>query len=324
MNLIVGGSGFLGTYLTEALIGDKMGLRVYDLNKPSDLNEKIEFIDGDVRNLKKLEEVTKGIEVIYHLVALLPQMRAKKKVMYDINVGGTENVLKAAIKNKVRRIVFLSSSEVYGRLTEIPCPETHPLNPIGEYGRNKVECEKLCDDYIKKNNIEIVILRPTTLLGPKATEPLTLSLMERLSKKQSGFILGNGKNKFQMVHVKDVADACILAAKQDNINGEKFNLGADSASSLIDTIFQAMRYAGYSEKQMKVRKIPPRVARFFLGILNVFGKSPLEPDHYKLAHTDFMLSNLKAKKLLNWQPKFDNFEVIKETYNWFIKKGEVK
>jgi nucleoside-diphosphate-sugar epimerase len=288
--------------------------RVYDLKRASDLPLEVDFVEGDIRDFEKIKIAVKDCEVVYHLVGLLPHLRAGRETMQAVNVGGTENVLRAASEAGVKRVVFLSSSEVYGRPRIVPMPENHPLDPIGEYGRNKVAAEGICRNYHEKTGIEVVILRPTTLVGPGIKEPAFLKSM-KLAKRAPFFCIGKGDNRFQMVYVDDVAKACVIASGKDGISGEEFNLGSENVLPLRE---QFIQLAKYLKRKPRIFSIPPGLFKAIMRILNRFGLSPMEPDHFELADSDFIMDINKAKDKLGWTPTKNNMEMIIETYKWYL------
>src|SRR3990172_1871631 len=156
--LITGASGYWGERLAKRLIESGERVRGVDIARAKTLHNDVEFIQGDVRDADKLRDAAKGCEVVYHLVGIMPQARAPKDAMIAINVGGTKNAIDAAVSAGAKRFVFASSSEVYGEPIDVPMKETHARAPIGEYGRNKVEAEDLCMNYLADKKIELAIL----------------------------------------------------------------------------------------------------------------------------------------------------------------------
>jgi len=313
--LLTGGSGFLGPVLAQKLVARGERVRVYDLQRSPRLPAEAEWVAGDIRDAEKVAAAMAGCEIVCHLPALMPQAHASRAVMQAVNVGGTENVLKAAKAAGVKRVVYLSSSEVYGRPQIVPMPEDHPLAPVGEYGRNKVAGEELCRDYRGRTGIEAVILRPTTLVGPWMTEPTFLRSL-KLARSAPFFCLGRGDNRFQMVYVGDVAEAGVIAARKPGIDGEAFNLGSEGTLPFKAQLEELAKYLG---REPRVHAVPVGLFKAALRLLNLVGRSPLEPDHFLLADSDFVLAITKAKETLGWTPTKTNLEMIVETYEWYAK-----
>lgn len=311
--LITGGSGYLGVALARKLMQQGIQVRIYDLNRSDRLPEEVEFVQGDIRDFEALRSAMTGCEVVHHLVGIMPQARAPQRTMQEINVGGTENVLRAASEQTVRRVIFISSSEVYGIPQRMPIPENAPLAPIGEYGRNKVAAEQLCHRYRSETTVEAVILRPPTIVGAEMTEPTFLRNME-MARRGRFFCVGSGAHRFQMLHVADAAEACVLASHKEGIDGEAFNIGAEGTLPFKRQLEEIARYLG---RRPKVRSIPYGLFRVAIGMLQPLGLSPLEPDHLHLLYSDFVMDVTKAREKLDWTPAKTDLETLIETYEWY-------
>ena len=311
--LLTGGSGYLGVALARKLMQQGVPVRVYDLQRSDRLPETAEFVQGDIRDFNGVKEAMAGCDAVHHLVGIMPQARASRETMQAVNVGGMELVLRAASECGVKRVVFVSSSEVYGRPRSIPVREDDALDPIGEYGHNKVAAEQLCHDYRNKSGVEAVILRPPTIVGPEMDEPTFLRSME-MARRGRFVCVGRGDHRFQMAFVDDVADACVLAAQREGIDGEVFNIGAEGTLPFRK---QLEEVAGYLGKKPKVRSIPAGLFKGIMRILYPLGLSPLEPDHLHLLDSDFVMDVSKAKQKLGWTPTRTDLEMLIETYEWY-------
>lgn len=313
-HLITGGSGYLGVAIARQLRRRAIPVRIHDLVRSPRLPGDTEFVRGDIRDYDRVRAVMEGCVAVHHLVGIMPQARAPEETMQAVNVGGTENVLRAAAERGVKRVVFVSSSEVYGRPKRIPIREEHPLEPIGEYGRNKVEAERLCDEYRKRARIETVILRPPTIVGPEMAEPTFLRNLE-MARKGRFFCVGSGNHRFQMAFVNDVAEACILAAEKSGIDGEIFNIGAEGTLPFKKQLEEISRYLG---KETRVRSVPCGLFKILMKILHPLGLSPLEPDHIHLLYSDFVMDVGRAKEKLGWVPTRTDLQMLTETYEWYV------
>jgi nucleoside-diphosphate-sugar epimerase len=313
VHLITGGSGYLGVAVARKLIERGDEVRVYDLAPSDRLPESVEFLEGDVRDVEGLGSAVNGCDVIHHLVGIMPQFRAPKETMRAVNVGGMENVLRAASAANVKRVVFVSSSEVYGRPRFIPIRETDPLEPIGEYGRNKVAAEDVCRKYSGATSLEVVILRPPTIAGPEMNEPTFLRNME-MARRGHFFCVGRGDHRFQMIHVDDAAEACVRASRKDGIDGEAFNIGAEGTLPFRRQLEEIAQHLG---KTPRVRSIPTALFKLVTKILRPIGLSPLEPDHLHLLYADFVMDVSKAKEKLGWVPVKTDLQTLIDTYDWY-------
>jgi len=310
--LIVGGSGFLGVALAQRLLQKGATVAVYDLARSPELPPAAEFIAGDIRDRDKLRSAAAGRDTVFNLVGIMPQARASDEVMRAVNVTGAENALIAAAEAGARRLVFVSSSEIYGAPRTSPIGEDHPQTPIGEYGRNKVEAEALCQDYRRRTGLQVVILRPSTIVGPGITEPTFVKGM-----KYSGWMplccVGPGDNRFQMVELGDTAEACLLAAEKDGVDGEAFNLGAEGTLPFKRQLEELAKYLG---RQPRVFCVPAGPFKAVMRLLTRLRLCPMEPDHYELADADYVMDVRKAARMLGWRPTKTNLEMIHETYDW--------
>jgi nucleoside-diphosphate-sugar epimerase len=315
VQLLVGGSGYLGVALAGRLLQRGIQVRVYDLVRSPQLPDEVDFIGGDVRDLDRLREVTAGCDIVHHLVGIMPQARASREIMQAVNVKGTENVLRAASDQGAKRVVFASSSEVYGRPRTIPIKENDPLEPIGEYGYNKVAAEQLCHTYRKETGIEAIILRPPTIVGPGMTEKTFFRNME-MARRGRFICIGSGNSRFQMLHVDDAAEACALAAEKDDVDGEAFNIGSEGTLPFRKQLEEIARRLG---REARIRSIPTLLFKGIIRILQPLGLSPLEPDHLHLLYSDFVMDVTKARERLGWVPTKTNVEMLIETYDWYVR-----
>ncbi|MBI2613854.1 MAG: NAD(P)-dependent oxidoreductase [Candidatus Levybacteria bacterium] len=312
--LITGGCGFLGVHLARKLLRENYEVTLFDIVSPDakDLIEKVKYIQGDVRNKKAIENALKNQDYVVHAAAALPILR-EKKIIFDININGTENVLSSALQNKIKRLVFISSTAVYGIPRHLPETETNPLDPIGYYGESKVAGEKLCLEYFKKG-LSVNILRPKSFLGPERLGIFEL-WFEAIYRDKSVFILGNGNNKYQLLAVSDVVDA-IIRAMESEIDGEIFNIGAKEFQTWNKDLGSVMRYA---KSKSKIVKLPTLPSQVILSILEKLNLSPIAAWHYKTMPVDSYISIKKAEKLLNWEPEKSNEELLIESYDWYKK-----
>lgn len=314
---ITGGSGFLGIHLARKLLRQNYEVILFDIAilDAKDLIGKVKYIKGDVLSKKDLNKAVKNQDYVVHTAAALPILR-EKKIIFDVNINGTKNVLEASFKNKVKRLVFISSTAVYGIPRNLPEKETNPLDPIGYYGESKVASEKLCLEYAKKG-LSVNILRPKSFLGPERLGVFEL-WFEAIYNGKSVFILGNGNNKYQLLAVSDVVDA-IIKAMESEIDGEIFNIGAKEFKTWNKDLGSVIKYA---KSKSKIIKLPIFPSQIILGILAILNLSPIAAWHYKTMPVDSYIDIKKAEKLLKWSPKKSNKELLTESYGWYQKNRE--
>jgi len=312
--LITGGCGFLGVHLARQLLKQGYKVTLLDLADldAKDLIGKVKFIKCDVRDVDKVNNAIKDHDCVVHAAAALPILR-EKKIIFDININGTKNVLDASLKNKVKRLIFISSTAVYGIPRHLPEAETNPLDPIGFYGKSKVAAEKLCQEYLKKG-LSVNILRPKTFLGPERLGVFEL-WFEAIYKNKGVFILGNGNNKYQLLAVSDVVNA-IIKALESKTEGEVFNIGAKKFQTWNKDLGSVIKHA---RSKSKIIRLPTFPSQILLGILDALNLSPIAAWHYKTISVNSYISTKKAEKLLNWKPNKSNKELLIESYDWYKK-----
>jgi nucleoside-diphosphate-sugar epimerase len=315
--LITGGTGFLGVHLARFLLKKNYKVTLLDIAPldAKDLIGKVKVVKGDIRDAKAIDKALSGQDYVVHAAAALP-IQVSKNAIFSVNIDGTKNVLEASLKHKVKRLVFISSTAVYGVPKHLPETETSPLDPIGHYGISKVEGEKLCLEYQKKG-LQVNIIRPKTFLGTERLGVFEL-WFEAIYNNKRVFILGNGQNKYQLLAVTDIVDA-IEKALTARVNGEIFNIGAEKYGTWRSDLGFVIKKTG---SESKIASIPTLPAQLILGALEVLRLSPIAAWHYKTMPVDSYVSIEKAKKLLRWTPKKSNQDLFLESYLWYKKNRE--
>ena len=315
--LVTGSSGLLGHCLTEVL--NKRNDQVIGFDMVAGENQGINFLQGDMRDAEAVKDAARNADVIYHLAAgqrMKPQFSGLgEEEIYDMNLGGVANVIKAADDLGTKKIVFISSSGIYGVPQTLPCTEQHPTLPLGAYGDSKIEAEHLCRQAIERG-MDITVLRPMSLFGPRMTGVFAI-LYEWVRTNQFVFTLGSGKNRVQMVSAWDVSEACVCAAEA-NSDVRFFNIGSnpEEVPSVADQVRALITHAGSGST---VIPIPAGLLRTAARALDLIKMSPIVPEHYILADTNFVLDIDLARKHLGWQPKRNNVQLMTEAYDWYVE-----
>jgi len=312
--LITGGVGFLGIHLARLFLQKGWEVTLFDIAAldAKDIIGKVTVIRGDIRNNKAIQKACVGKTYVVHAAAALPIQRTKKKI-FSTNVDGTKNVLEASLIAGVKRLVFISTTAVYGVPKHLPETEISPLDPIGYYGQSKVAGENLCHEYIKRG-LAINIIRPKTFLGPERLGVFGL-WFEAINSGHRVFILGKGKNKYQLLAVSDVVDAIYKALLSPSKN-EVFNIGAKEYQTWQKDLRSVIRY---DKSESKITGLPVIPTQILLGILEMLHLSPLAAWHYKTMPVPSYVSIEKAERLLDWHPKKSNKELLLESYLWYKK-----
>src|SRR6266487_2794919 len=219
---ISGGAGFLGLHLSRRLLADGHDVRTLDVVPLDDaeLERSVDERRGDIRDRESVRKLVDGADVVVHAAAALP-IQASRDSIRSVNVGGTENVLEAAKDAGVRRVLFISSTAVYGVPDKHPIEEDDPLVGVGWYGESKIEAEALC----RTAEVETTIIRPKTFIGPERLGVFEI-LFDWIREGRRIYILGNGHNRYQLLAVEDLVAAIVLAAATSAAANETFNIGA--------------------------------------------------------------------------------------------------
>ena len=317
--LITGSAGYLGKNLVEKSLERDWEVIGIDI-KPSGIQHS--NYREEIRDITDKELVHQVFEqyapnVVVHCAGALAQFVSNEDEMHEINVEGTRIVLEASwkLRDTVKKFIFLSSVEVYGIDIPIPCPETAPLNPICQYGEDKVEGEELCANYLEKG-LDITIFRPPTITGPGQNEPTLLGQIKNAYEGKRAFLPGGGNSRLQMVNVFDVCEAIFLAIENPQSKGEVFNLGSDDVPTLREMVVGLYEYAGKTPKFFALRAGILRALVKFLHFLHV---SPIEPQHLEIALKDYTFDNTRAKEILGWRPTRTDTESACDTYDWYVE-----
>ncbi|MEM3039779.1 MAG: SDR family NAD(P)-dependent oxidoreductase [Candidatus Methanomethylicaceae archaeon] len=306
--LVTGGAGFIGARLVEALIKRGNLVKIFDdlsSGRISNISHLIktgavEFIKGDVRDFSAVKKAGSGCDIIYHLAAqsLVPFSMERPDIDMDINIKGTLNVLMAA-KDLMSKVVFTSSSTVYGNVVRIPTPEDEVLIPYSFYGLSKMAAEHYCRIYSEHFNVPTVILRLFNVYGPGNNKGLMIDLYRKLLRDQKKLeLLGTGNQLKDYLYIDDAVDALLLAPDKARCKGEAYNIGSGESF----TVFQ--------------------IAEFMLEILGLRGVEIFARGgkawlgDVELTRPDVS----KAERDLGWKAKIDIKEGLTKTIMWFEEK----
>ncbi|HZR95955.1 MAG TPA: SDR family oxidoreductase [Gaiellaceae bacterium] len=265
--LVTGGAGFIGSNLARALLERGDDVRVLDNfstgNRANLEGLDLEIVEGELRSYERVHNAVRGAEVVYHLGALgsVPRSVQDPLTSSAVNVEGTLNVLLAARDENVRRVVFSSSTSVYGSTRQLPTPESQPPDPISPYGVAKLAAERYCVSFSRVyESFETVVLRYFNVFGPRqspfsqyaAVVPLFVTSIATGTPIE---IHGDGEQSRDFTYVGNVVDATIRAGDAKGASGEIFNVAAGAPASvnrIADTIAEILG------KPVERRHLPPR------------------------------------------------------------------
>lgn len=312
--LITGGSGFLGINLIRFLL--KKGHKITNLDfAPFEYPEitKINSILGDIRNREDVEKAMKGVDIVVHCAAALPLY--SKEEIFTTDIDGTRLVLQTAHSHGVKRFIHISTTAVYGIPDHHPLVETDRLSGVGNYGIAKIEAEKVCMKFRKKG-ITIPILRPKSFIGPERLGVFAI-LYDWAKDGKKIPIIGNGKNRYQLLDVEDLCEAIYLCANlPDKKVNDVFNIGAEEFTTMREDYQAVLDEAGHGKK---IVCLPAWPAIWSLRFLELLHLSPLYKWVYETAPEDSFVSIEKAKKQLGFRPKYSNKDALRRNYKWYLK-----
>ena len=313
--LITGGSGFLGINLIRFLYSkghEITSLDISDFDYP-DISDKIKIIKGDIRDKDIVNKSVEGIDIVVHTAAALPLY--KPEDIFSTDVDGTRNLLEASQKNKIKRFIHISSTAVYGIPDHHPLLEDDKLDGVGPYGKAKILAEEECLKFRQKGTC-VPILRPKSFIGPERLG--VFDLLFDWAQDGKGFpMIGNGKNRYQLLDVEDLCEAIYLCATLDEkIVNDTFNIGAKEFTTMREDYQAVLDFAGYGKK---IVGLPEKPIIFTLRILEALKLSPLYKWVYETASKDSFVSIEKAEKVLGYKPKFSNKDALIRNYKWYIE-----
>jgi len=315
--LVTGGTGFLGSHLARRLIADGIHPVLFDIAPlppdDDDIKDQVTVIDGDVQDREAIRAALEGVSHVIHTAAALPIQVSKKKI-YASNVRGARYVLHEAMNAGVKRVVFTSSTAVYGVPRVHPIDEESPMIPLGHYGASKVEAEKICHQY-QARGLEVNIIRPKTFLGTGRLGVFEI-LFEWIAEGRRIPLLGNVTNHDQLLEVTDLVDGIVKAATVEGVTNETMNIGADRYDTLNEDMQALFDHAGSGSK---LWRLPARPGEWSLRALELAHLSPLAAWHYGTMWRDSYVEVDKAKRLLGWQPRYSNAEALIRAWDWYVE-----
>ena len=262
--LVTGGAGFIGSHTVDALLEKGSQVWVLDNFSSGTLrnlrrwrgNPKFHFRKNTVMQSNVVDALAGKVDAIVHLAAIVsPYLSVKKpQIVNEVNVSGTLNVLRAAVKRKVERIVFASSSSVYGNQTILPISESNPLDPVTPYGVSKLSAEKYCGAFHHTYGLRTVSVRYFNVYGRRQSanpySGVIAIFANKLSRGQQPTIYGDGEQTRDFIHVSDVVKANLRALETERGIGQAFNIATGQSTSIRQL------YAILAELSNKHERVP--------------------------------------------------------------------
>jgi UDP-glucose 4-epimerase len=310
--LITGGAGFIGSYLCEKYTKENHTVLCLDNFLSGNLlnvrhlliHQNFKLIKGDIRNFNLLESISHDVDVIFHLAAQIHVDRSyvEPRLTFEINVMGTQNVLEVARIFDVKKVVYASTSEVYGSAQYVPIDEKHPLDAPHPYGASKIAADRMCHAYVTTYGMNISIPRFFNIYGPRQRDigygGVISIFTRRVLSGMPPVIYGDGRQTRDYTYIEDAVRAFDLILKH-NSRLEPTNIGTGKEVSIIDLANLIIDLCD-KKKLIKPVHVEPRIGEVKKLIANV----------------------TKAKETLNWKPKYDLKEGLKAFIQWYKKFGQ--
>jgi UDP-glucose 4-epimerase len=302
--LVTGGAGFIGSHMVDRLVNDGYDIRVIDDLSAGRLDNirghlsagRVDFVKGDIRDVSLVRKSVDGVDVVVHFAALtsVPFSVAHPDLVFDVNLVGTLNLIRACVQGGVGRFVFVSSCAVCGDPEVLPVREEHRPNPISPYAESKLLAERYCLGFQDRQLLRSVVLRFFNVYGPRQGmndySGVITRFIDRVRQKEPLVIYGDGSQTRDFVNVHDVVEAILASMKSSDSEGEVFNVGSGKPTSINELAKTILELAGVD---LEIRYEKPRAGDI------------------KDSYADIS----KAKKFLGYEPKIslrDGLRVLLE------------
>lgn len=307
--LITGADGFIGSHLTEALY--RKGYQVRALCQYNSFNnwgwledisckDDIEIFSGDIRDPFYCEELVSGVDIVFHLAALIaiPYSYISPQSYIETNIQGTLNICQASVKNKVSRVLHTSTSEVYGTAKFVPINEDHPLQPQSPYSASKIGADAIAMSFFNSFNLPLTIVRPFNTYGPRQSARAVLpTIITQIANGAKEISLGDTTPTRDFTYVEDTCSGFLKLSSCDDSIGETVNLGSNSEISISGAL-------------EIIKKLMKSDVNFILDKERI---RPKNSEVYRL-----WSDNSKLRRLTNFYPKTSIEEGLKKTIDWIL------
>jgi len=311
--LVTGGAGFLGINLCRYLLERGCRVRTLDIapfNYPE--RGRVEVIDGDVRDAERVRQALKDVDIVVHAAAALPLAPARE--ILSTSIDGTHCVAQHAVSAGIARLIFTSSTAVYGIPDHHPVLESDPMKGVGPYGIAKIEAERICSE-AREQGLCTSILRPKSFVGPERLGVFEL-LYDWAYSGRNFPVLGSGNNLYQLLDVFDVCAAIDLCANgtRESVN-DVFNIGAREFGTMRANMQAVLDRAGHGGR---VVSLPEAPAIAMLRLLAALHLSPLYPWIYETAERESFVSIERIETRLAFRPRYSSAEALVRNYDWYV------
>ena len=310
LHLVTGGSGYFGSLLVARLLAKGEKVRIFDILDATDRPPEVEFIEGDVRDKAAVNKAVQGADIVHHNVAMVP-LAKDKNAFWSVNSTGTANVLEACRAAGIRKLVYTSSSAVFGIPEQLPVDEFVTPRPAEAYGKAKLAGEEMCWRFADAG-LDVSIIRPRTIMGHGRLGIMQI-LFDWVRQGRNIPVFDGGHNRYQFVHADDLAEACLLAANRPGPRA--YNIGAERFGSMRDTLQALVDHAGTGSR---IKSVPSAPAVKAMEFTSTLGLSPLGAYHSLMYGRDMYFDGARAHEELGWSARYSNAEMFCESYDWYL------
>lgn len=316
MNILVtGAGGFIGSHLVELLLKKRHNVIALTHYKSENYNQwlnsiknkNLKIVSGNIKDQEFCNRICKKVDVIFNLAAIIsiPYSYISVENTFDTNVRGAMNICLAAQRNKVKKVIQMSTSEVYGTAEYTPIDESHPKKPQSPYSASKIAADALVQSFYHSFDLDIVIARPFNTYGPRQSQRAIIpTIISQLVSGKKNIKLGNINTHRDFTYVEDTCHAlyCLMSAKQTK--GKVFNIGSQNVYSIKQTF------------------------NIIQKILNTKSKIILDKQRLRPQNSEVFLLSAnfkKLKKLTKYKPKYSFAKGIRKTVEWYLEnKNTIK
>jgi len=312
--LVTGAGGFIGSHLTEKLCacGYKVKAFVHYNSRnswgwleSSKCKGRIEIISGDIRDTDILRHAMSNIEMVFHLAALIgiPYSYHSPEAYVTTNIRGSLNILQAAMDSGIKKVVITSTSEIYGTAQAVPITEAHPINPQSPYAATKIAADLLALSFYRSFNLPVAVVRPFNTYGPRQSARAVIpTIITQILNGAKKIRLGALTPTRDLTYVEDTVSGFIRAGECPGAVGEIINLGNNSEISIGGL---ARLIAKQLNQDIRIESAENR-------------KRPEKSEVERL-----IADNAKARRILNWEPKYSLENGLKKTIAWFKENKDI-
>ncbi|MDH4395567.1 MAG: NAD-dependent 4,6-dehydratase LegB [Limnobacter sp.] len=312
--LITGADGFIGSHLTELLV--KQGYQVKALSQYNSFNywgwlediaclNEIEVLNGDVRDPHYCKHITKGVDTVYHLAALIaiPYSYVAPDSYVDTNIKGTLNICQAALENGVSRVIHTSTSEVYGTAQYVPIDEKHPLQPQSPYSASKIGADAMAMSFYNAFDLPLTIARPFNTYGPRQSARAVIpTIITQIATGKKQIKLGDVSPTRDFNYVADTCRGFLQLANSEQSIGQTVNIGSNYEITVGDTLNLIKDIMGsdveFITEEQRIRPGKSEVHRLWCD-------------------------NTKIRELTGFEPEYSIREGLKATIGWLTKPANL-